>query len=165
MLNSFRHEATSFRKTWQPLMHRSFRSPLQKRCRWIHSSGCSWRPRTDRLRMVGSFRSSQSFLCWKLLAGIPLSKVSGSKVGVSTGSMAHDCQVILLKDSEDLPRRTITGIATSLLAHRVSWFFNFLGPSVSIDSACSSSLVALDIACQSLRNRESSMVGTMSKRC
>ena len=77
--------------------------------------------------------------------------------------MSHDYQVILLKDSEDLPKRSITGIASSLLANRVSWFFNLLGPSVNLDSACSSSLVALDIACQALRSGETSMVSQILK--
>lgn len=64
MLNSFRREeATFYRKTWQPLMLRSFRSPLKKRCQWIHSSGCSWRLHTERLRMVRNSRTIRGFLC------------------------------------------------------------------------------------------------------
>jgi polyketide synthase PksL len=40
------------------------------------------------------------------------------------------------------------------IANRVSYFFDFNGPSLPVDSACSSSLVALHLACESLRNRE-----------
>ena len=46
-----------------------------------------------------------------------------------------------------------------MLANRLSWFFDLTGPSLNIDTACSSSLMALHVACQALRNRESSMVG------
>lgn len=49
------------------------------------------------------------------------------------------------------------GIAPSMLANRVSWFFNFKGTSMNLDSACSSSLVALHLACQDLRAGTTSM--------
>lgn len=46
---------------------------------------------------------------------------------------------------------TGTGLAMSIAANRVSYVFNFTGPSLSIDCACSSSLVALHLACQSIK--------------
>jgi acyl transferase domain-containing protein len=45
-----------------------------------------------------------------------------------------------------------------MLANRVSWFYDFKGASMNLDSACSSSLSALHLACEDLRNGTSNMV-------
>lgn len=72
--------------------------------------------------------------------------------------MADDYRFTSLKDIENIAKYSVTGLGMSLLANRISWFFNFGGPSINFDSACSSSLMALDVACQGLRNGDSSMV-------
>ena len=46
----------------------------------------------------------------------------------------------------------MTGCATSMFANRLSYFFDFKGPSYTVDTACSSSLLALDCALNSLRS-------------
>ena len=48
----------------------------------------------------------------------------------------------------------ITGTASSIIANRVSYFFDFRGPSESIDTACSSSLVAAHQGVRALRSKE-----------
>ncbi|KAI1820011.1 BcPKS1, polyketide synthase [Xylaria intraflava] len=90
-------------------------------------------------------------------AGIPMEHVYGSKTGVYTGSMSDDYKHIVFKDPEDVPKYGATGLTMNMIANRISWFYNFLGPSVNLDSACSSSLMALDFASQGLRNRDCNM--------
>ncbi|KAJ5385629.1 Acyl transferase/acyl hydrolase/lysophospholipase [Penicillium concentricum] len=43
------------------------------------------------------------------------------------------------------------GISPSILSNRISWFFDFKGISITIDTACWSSLVAFHLAYQDLR--------------
>ncbi|KAL8786450.1 MAG: hypothetical protein Q9213_002766 [Squamulea squamosa] len=90
-------------------------------------------------------------------AGIPMESVYGSKTGVYSGSMTDDYKSLITKDVDDMPKYTATGVSMNMVANRLSWFFNFTGPSVNMDSACSSSLMALDMACQGLRSRDAAM--------
>ena len=87
-----------------------------------------------------------------------MESVYGSKTGVYTGSMSDDYKHLVTKDVDDLPKYTATGVSLNMIANRLSWFFNFTGPSVNMDSACSSSLMALDFAVQGLRTGDSDMV-------
>ena len=87
-----------------------------------------------------------------------MEKASGSKTSVHSGAFTDDYKFILLKDHVMLPTYAATGSASSMLAARLSWFFNFTGPCVNLDSACSSSMMAFDLSCQGLRNGEADMV-------
>ncbi|MCJ1389859.1 hypothetical protein MMC18_002716 [Xylographa bjoerkii] len=90
-------------------------------------------------------------------AGISLEKASGSKTSVYTGCFADDYRLGVVKDPDLLPTYGATGVAVTMLAARLSWFFNLSGPCVNLDSACSSSMMAFDLACQGLRNKDSNM--------
>ena len=93
------------------------------------------------------------------IAGIPLETITGSKTSVHTGCFTNDYQNLLCKDPQAPPKYAATGVAASMLANRISWFFNLTGPSVNLDSACSSSMMAFDLACQGLWSGVSTMVG------
>ncbi|KAI2464634.1 putative polyketide synthase [Annulohypoxylon bovei var. microspora] len=90
-------------------------------------------------------------------AGIPMESVSNTATGVYAGSFSADYMFQLIRDPECPPSYASQGIGLSMLANRISWFFNLRGPSVSLDSACSSTATAIDIACQALRNGSCNM--------
>ena len=100
-------------------------------------------------------------LTWEALehAHIPASDLKGGKVGVFVGTSTNDYQLMaalgLGEGSDETAAYALTGTATSIIANRVSYFFDFHGPSVAIDTACSSSLVAVHQAVRSLRSGES----------
>jgi acyl transferase domain-containing protein len=54
----------------------------------------------------------------------------------------------------------MTGVAGSIAANRLSYFFDLRGPSMAIDTACSSSLVAFHQACESILRGESELAVT-----
>ncbi|XP_066538348.1 phthioceranic/hydroxyphthioceranic acid synthase-like [Hoplias malabaricus] len=91
-------------------------------------------------------------------AGIPMEKASGSKTAVFIGLMNRDYELTMASVNPVIINHcTGTGLAMSIAANRVSYSFNFTGPSMSIDCACSSSLVALHLACQAIREGDCEM--------
>ncbi|KAK2623593.1 hypothetical protein QTJ16_007147 [Diplocarpon rosae] len=89
-------------------------------------------------------------------AGIPKRDLSGQSVGVFVGGSFADYELRNCRDTDTAPCFQATGCAQSLLSNRLSYYFDLCGPSLTVDTACSSSLGALHLACQSLRNGESS---------
>lgn len=85
-------------------------------------------------------------------AGIRLEDVWGSNTSVHTGCFSNDYFLQLLRDADRLPQYAAVGAAQTMLANRISWFFDLHGVSYNVDSACSSSAVAVDHACQLLRS-------------
>jgi len=95
---------------------------------------------------------------WEALedAGQIPAQLRGSKTGVFIGIGTHDYSIMLWQQPVNDPYAT-TGTGNCIAANRMSYIFDFKGPSLAIDTACSSSLVAVHLACQSLRAGESSM--------
>lgn len=79
------------------------------------------------------------------------SDASGGDVGVFVGVMWNQYQLF----------RQQTGLLPTSwsfsVANRVSHFFDFHGPSVTLDTACSSSLLAIHLACESIRRGDCSL--------
>lgn len=88
-------------------------------------------------------------------AGLPAHRLAGSKTGVFMASFTSDYREMLYRDPETVPLYTATGTSNTSTSNRVSWFFDFRGPSFTVNTACSSSLVACHLACQSLLTGES----------
>jgi polyketide synthase 13 len=95
-------------------------------------------------------------LTWEALehARIPASSLRGEAVGVYVGVSNADYGFLAISDPTTAHPYAITGNATSIIANRVSYFYDFRGPSVAVDTACSSSLVAIHQGVQALRNGE-----------
>ncbi|QZS53448.1 type I polyketide synthase [Rhodococcus opacus] len=98
-------------------------------------------------------------LTWEALehARIPASDLKGEQVGVFIGSSANDYQLLAVSDPVHAHPYALTGTSTSIVANRVSYFYDFRGPSIALDTACSSSLVAVHQAVRSLRSGESDL--------
>ncbi|QBJ98687.1 acyltransferase domain-containing protein [Rhodococcus sp. ABRD24] len=96
-------------------------------------------------------------LTWEALehAHIPANQLKGREVGVFLGSSANDYQLIAVSDPASAHPYALTGTSTAIVANRVSYFYDFRGPSIALDTACSSSLVAVHQAVRSLRSGES----------
>lgn len=89
--------------------------------------------------------------------GFPMEKLQGSNTGVYVGLMTNDYADLLGRDIQNFPTYFASGTARSILSNRISYFFDWHGPSMTIDTACSSSLIALHQAVQSLRTGESNV--------
>ena len=89
-------------------------------------------------------------------AGVTLEDLQKCRTGVFVGTMSLDYGTLLTDSSNfnNIDQFTSTGMTASILANRVSFCFNFTGPSIAVDTACSSSLTALKLAFDSLQNRE-----------
>ncbi|POM26387.1 Polyketide synthase PksM [Actinomadura rubteroloni] len=79
-----------------------------------------------------------------------LSRTSG-KVGVFTGVMYQDYQLYGAQAQERGLPVALSASAASV-ANRVSYFYGFTGPSMTVDTMCSSSLTALHLACEAIRS-------------
>lgn len=95
-------------------------------------------------------------LTWEALehARIPASSLRGTSVGVFVGNSTNDYQFLAVSDPSVTHPYAITGTASSIIANRVSYFYDFRGPSVAVDTACSSSLVAAHQGVRALRSGE-----------
>ncbi|KAK9776195.1 putative Polyketide synthase [Seiridium cardinale] len=90
-------------------------------------------------------------------SGISVDAVRGSATSVYVGNLVVEYSSIIGNDTEINPKYQATGISSSMLSNRLSWFYDLRGPSITIDTACSSSLAGLHLGCQSLLTGESDM--------
>ncbi|KAL4948253.1 hypothetical protein BDW69DRAFT_189445 [Aspergillus filifer] len=87
-------------------------------------------------------------------AGIPMQKLARSRTAVYSGVMTADYQEIAEHDIHQLGAHAATGTNRAILSNRISWFFDLIGPSLTLDTACSSGLYGLHLACQAMRSGE-----------
>jgi acyl transferase domain-containing protein/aryl carrier-like protein len=90
-------------------------------------------------------------------AGIDPRTLRGSSTGVYTGVMYHDYTAGLERAPDGLEGYLENGNAGSVASGRVAYTLGLEGAAVTLDTACSSSLVAMHLACQALRQGESTL--------
>lgn len=95
--------------------------------------------------------------CWHAIedaAHTPRTLRNSGRVGVFAGVMHKDYTLVVAEADEhktDLP----LSLNMAQIANRVSYFCDFDGPSIAVDTVCSSSLVAVHMAINSLRSGDS----------
>ncbi|XP_066519867.1 fatty acid synthase [Hoplias malabaricus] len=93
--------------------------------------------------------------------GINPVSMRGTKTGVYIGVSGSEAGEAFSRDPEELLGYSMTGCQRAMFANRLSYFFDFNGPSTAIDTACSSSLLALENAFNAIRHGqcEAALVG------
>ncbi|KAL0595770.1 Fatty acid synthase [Plecturocebus cupreus] len=86
--------------------------------------------------------------------GINPASLRGTHTGVWVGVSGSEASEALSRDPETLLGYSMVGCQRAMMANRLSFFFDFKGPSVALDTACSSSLLALQNAYQAIRSGE-----------
>ncbi|TDD58603.1 type I polyketide synthase [Kribbella antibiotica] len=87
-------------------------------------------------------------------------ELAGTDVGVFMGGFTLDYQLLQnygIYSRYELQTHSATGMMMTMLANRLSYSFDFKGPSLAVDTACSGSLVAVHLAAQAIANGECSM--------
>ncbi|WP_460644362.1 type I polyketide synthase, partial [Lacrimispora brassicae] len=90
-------------------------------------------------------------------AGYGGGQLTGSNTGVYLGLMSDSGDAykeFAVKSNPSMAGVASVGNMNSIIAGRVSYLFDFHGPSIMVDTACSSSLTAVHLACQALRAGE-----------
>ncbi|XP_073540254.1 fatty acid synthase [Phyllobates terribilis] len=87
-------------------------------------------------------------ICYEAIVdgGMNPSDLRGTNTGVWIGVSGSEAGEAFSRDPEELLGYSMTGCQRAMFANRISYFFDFKGPSLAIDTACSSSLLALENA-------------------
>jgi acyl transferase domain-containing protein len=83
-------------------------------------------------------------------AGIAPRDLRGSEIGVYVGIASNDYAGLQMSNWDETDVHTNSGSTLSIASNRISFQFDFKGPSLSIDTACSSALVAISQACHAV---------------
>ncbi|XP_047360366.1 fatty acid synthase-like [Vespa velutina] len=94
-------------------------------------------------------------------AGINPVSLKGTRTGVFIGVSSSESDEYWTKDPETVNGYGLTGCCRAMFSNRISYTFDFQGPSYAVDTACSSSLYAMHQAISSIKSGEcdSAIVG------
>ncbi|MEO9614006.1 MAG: SDR family NAD(P)-dependent oxidoreductase [Nitratireductor sp.] len=109
-------------------------------------------------------------LAWSCVedAGYSAHALAGTDTGVYVGASGSDYQLRLCSEQlEHIDGHFGLSTSVALLANRVSYFFDWNGPSIQVDTACSSSLVAVHEAVSAIKNGmcDQALVGGVNIMC
>ncbi|GAM26726.1 hypothetical protein SAMD00019534_099010, partial [Acytostelium subglobosum LB1] len=83
--------------------------------------------------------------------------VRGSNTAVFIGTMTQGYKQIVNSEITDMDPYSLAGNILTFMSNRLSYAFDFRGPSLTLDTACSSSLNAALLGCQAIRSGASEM--------
>ncbi|MBN9669609.1 non-ribosomal peptide synthetase [Roseibium aggregatum] len=91
---------------------------------------------------------------WRVMedAGYAPSALAGSKTGVFIGTADTGYSRLIAEAGVKVEGYSMTGLAPSLGPNRISYFYDFHGPSVAVETACSSALIAVHRAVEAIRS-------------
>ncbi|MDE1485701.1 SDR family NAD(P)-dependent oxidoreductase [Xenorhabdus bovienii] len=97
-------------------------------------------------------------------AGYRPKDLRGEDIGVFIGASGDEYANLLIQAGHQVDSYTLTGTGRAFLSNRISYWFDWHGPSEVIDTTCSSSLVALNSAHRAILDGtcRSAIVGGMS---
>lgn len=85
-------------------------------------------------------------------AGVNPYTLRGTRTGVYVGASVSEVEEGLAQDVSKVSGYALTGCSRSMFANRISYTFDFQGPSYAMDTACSSSFLAFQQAILGLRS-------------
>ncbi|WP_186400374.1 non-ribosomal peptide synthetase [Stappia sp. P2PMeth1] len=91
---------------------------------------------------------------WRVMedAGYAPSRLAGSRTGVFLGTADTGYSRLVAASGSGVEGYSMTGLAPSLGPNRISYYYDFHGPSVAVETACSSALVAVHRAVEAIRS-------------
>ncbi|KAK2814254.1 Type I Iterative PKS, partial [Arthroderma sp. PD_2] len=87
---------------------------------------------------------------WECLESAGETDWKGKNIGCYVGVYGEDWLDLASKDPQYTTRYHILGTGQFALSNRLSWEYDFRGPSMTLQTGCSASLVGLHEACQAL---------------
>ncbi len=91
-------------------------------------------------------------------SGYSVEDFDDKKIGIFTGCPTeYTCkayQNLIMDISPELANDSFSGNLPAMIPARLSYYLNFHGPAILIDTSCSSSLSALHMACISIKNKD-----------
>ncbi|KAE8324345.1 hypothetical protein BDV39DRAFT_217174 [Aspergillus sergii] len=87
---------------------------------------------------------------WECLENAGETDWRGKRIGCYVGTFGEDWLTLSSREYQHIDRYYATGTGAFALSNRISYLYDFQGPSMTIQTGCSASLVGLHEACQAL---------------